>query len=679
MRIRTLFLVGLMALVVPAIAVSGGLAWSSLTDWLHARAVTRQARAMSDLMNILTVFAIESGQLQEAVLAETPNTEALAKSKAVTEQTLAAATASLAGSGALEDVRNTIEDLRRRTAEALPKPLAQRDANFPKELMTARNTLADRIRNRLGALESSIVVADPAIGILVQFGSQMMAMREIAGSRSTLITPWIAGKPFTPEDAGRALVATGRIAALWDRALVTIDEVRPSARLVAARDRARDAFFKEAEPRYLALVNAALAHADWGMSYADFRKFTVAALTEIVPVREAAMAEAGDRGDEESGAAAVRFGLLVALVLGELAIVVATFTVLLHRLVAPVQAMTRTVSRIAEGELDLDVAHRGRGDEIGAMAEAIEVLRGHAAEARRLGQLAEAETQAKLEAATRLSTATREFEQRVGLMVATLGQAAGDLRGTAEGMNGTAGDTQALTQQVVSAAELAAHSVGAVAAAVEQLSASSREIGVRVEQSAAATRHATEEARRTDDVVRALTQTTDRIGEVANLIADIAGQTNLLALNANIEAARAGEAGRGFSIVASEVKSLANRTAQATEEIAGQIAEIQRATREAAGAITQISRTIAEVDGIAASIASAVEEQGAATIEISRNAQDAASGTRDVTEIIARVASGATETGAAAGRVLAAAGSLTTQSTTLDQEVRQFLTKVGAS
>jgi methyl-accepting chemotaxis protein len=179
--------------------------------------------------------------------------------------------------------------------------------------------------------------------------------------------------------------------------------------------------------------------------------------------------------------------------------------------------------------------------------------------------------------------------------------------------------------------------------------------------------------------VQALAAGAQKIGEVVSLISDIASQTNLLALNATIEAARAGEAGKGFAVVASEVKSLATQTAKATDEIGGQISQIQTATQEAVAAIQGITKVIGEISEIAASIASAVEEQGAATQEIARNVQQAAQGTQDVTSNITGVRQAATDTGAAATQVLGAAGELSRNAGQLSVEVNEFLGGVKAA
>ena len=179
--------------------------------------------------------------------------------------------------------------------------------------------------------------------------------------------------------------------------------------------------------------------------------------------------------------------------------------------------------------------------------------------------------------------------------------------------------------------------------------------------------------------VQGLADAAQKIGEVVSLINDIAAQTNLLALNATIEAARAGEAGKGFAVVAAEVKSLANQTAKATEEIGTQVAGIQGATKDSVEAIKSIGKTIGEVNEIATTIASAVEEQSAATQEIARNVQQAAKGTQEVSSNIAGVTQAAGETGTAATQVLGASGDLAKQSEALREQVDRFLAKIRAA
>lgn len=242
------------------------------------------------------------------------------------------------------------------------------------------------------------------------------------------------------------------------------------------------------------------------------------------------------------------------------------------------------------------------------------------------------------------------FELNVKSVVQTVAGSSTELQATAETM-------------AAAAQEASAQSI-AVASATEQLSKSIDEIAAQVARSTQISSEAVTEAQNSNEQVQSLAEASQKIGDVVNLINDIASQTNLLALNATIEAARAGDAGKGFAVVASEVKNLANQTAKATDEIAAQISDIQGATKSAVSSIEGITRTINEVSEIATAIAGAVEEQSAATGEVSSN--------------IDGVTKASTETGESAAEVLEAAKGLSEQSESLGNQVDVFLEEVRA-
>ncbi|MDE5444052.1 HAMP domain-containing protein [Bradyrhizobium sp. CSA207] len=338
------------------------------------------------------------------------------------------------------------------------------------------------------------------------------------------------------------------------------------------------------------------------------------------------------------------------------------------------------MQEISEGAIDKPVEETGRGDEIGRMAETLEVLRQTALTARNLeAEQVAIKTRSEQDKRDALIALADRFDASVGQLVGLMASGSGELETTAKSMSSTAEGTNRRAAVVGSAATEASQRVQTVAAAAEELSSSITEISRQVAQSAEVTGRAVDSARRTDTIVRALSDGAQQIEHVAELISSIAAQTNLLALNATIEAARAGEAGRGFAVVASEVKSLASQTAEATREIGDKIAQIQGATKEAVDAIGGITATIEEVSRIATSIGAAIEEQGAATAEIARSVSQTAEATREVTTNIGVVSTAANETGNAAGMVLAAASSLSKQAEQLSGEVGTFLAGVRAA
>ncbi|MDR3462640.1 MAG: HAMP domain-containing methyl-accepting chemotaxis protein [Beijerinckiaceae bacterium] len=315
----------------------------------------------------------------------------------------------------------------------------------------------------------------------------------------------------------------------------------------------------------------------------------------------------------------------------------------------PVREIADTVDRLIAGDLGGVVLGDRRRDEIGAIARGLIVLR----EAARAAPGAlESEKATAREAQGRfLAGKIESFSEDLAISVGRLSTMAKRMTEASRGMivaarNADEGSDQAKTVSVNAAVD-----VSSVASASEQLLVSIEEITQQVVQSTIAVRNSVERTVETNAGMNRLAAAAQKVGDVVSLISRIAAQTNLLALNATIEAARAGEAGRGFAVVAQEVKTLATQTAKATQDITGQIAEIQQATDTSVRAIESIQGKISEVEHISNLIAAAVREQGAATEAIARNVRSAASGSATISGHVEKVARSVGETSANASSV----------------------------
>lgn len=269
-----------------------------------------------------------------------------------------------------------------------------------------------------------------------------------------------------------------------------------------------------------------------------------------------------------------------------------------------------------------------------------------------------------------------DFESTAGTVVETVSSAATELQASSESMQQIANNTNDKAEIVKTAAEEATRTVETVAAAGDELATSISEISQQVDRATSITVDAKEITENLSKEVDELDQAANQIQSVMDLIDKIAKQTNLLALNATIEAARAGDAGRGFSVVANEVKSLAHQTSEATGEITSSVRNIQQATKHTIDGISSISSKVTEINEANTTVAAAAVEQTAATSEIARNMEGVLSRTQEVTSHIQDVSEQSKETLGSATEVNSAAGELSSQSEILRSIVSDFLVSV---
>ena len=362
-------------------------------------------------------------------------------------------------------------------------------------------------------------------------------------------------------------------------------------------------------------------------------------------------------------------------------LVAASVTFLLNntRVIGPIRRVEEAMSALAEGDLEATIPDLGRVDEIGQLARTFEAFKANAVRIRQLQEQSEAARAIAVDRAAVLETEARDFESDSQMIVAAVTDAISRLQDAAKIMSKSAVDASMKSENVATSARAATLNVDTVSGAADRLSAAIGAVSLEIIRSVDVANMASAQAGETEARLGQLISTVERIETVVRLITDIASKTNLLALNASIEAARAGEAGRGFAIVATEVKSLAMQTAKATQEISAQVLDIQQSTSETVRSIRTTIETIRAINTVTATIEATVEEQDAATRDIMRNVREATDGTREVSEAIVDVSAAVADTGSASFSVLKAADDLTEDAHVLETKVQAFLCRLRAA
>ncbi|MEM7621434.1 MAG: HAMP domain-containing methyl-accepting chemotaxis protein [Pseudomonadota bacterium] len=345
----------------------------------------------------------------------------------------------------------------------------------------------------------------------------------------------------------------------------------------------------------------------------------------------------------------------------------------------PISALTETISNITKRQNVDEVPSLDRKDEIGAIARAVEFFRQTMVQNDELAQQAKMDEQKRLNRQNQIENLIEEFRGQISTTLESVNHDSHEMKDVSNDLSELAALTTERANQATNAAQEASTSVVTVAAAAEELSNSIHEISNQLSQANDVVSDSNTKASESNSKIGVLSVAAGEIGEVITLIQDIAEQTNLLALNATIEAARAGEYGKGFSVVASEVKNLANQTSKATENITDRVSRICTTTEQTTEAIGSVTSMMKDVMEYSCAISSAVDRQGFATNEINNNAQHAATNTQDVASTVTKVLEAADNTKKAAETVHVSSKNILSKTDNLKAVVAKFLDNVAAA
>jgi methyl-accepting chemotaxis protein len=349
-------------------------------------------------------------------------------------------------------------------------------------------------------------------------------------------------------------------------------------------------------------------------------------------------------------------------------------------IVRPIKSITAAMRQLSGGEINIEIANRDRGDEIGQMAEAIDVFRKNMIDMHAMQEAVyKAEQGRSVERRAEMQELAAEFEKSIQQIARELTDAATAMHQNAQTMSQATTDARAKSKSISDMVTVTQSNVDSVARSADELAHTIDDLATQTHAARTLTDGTVSESENARATLQQLADAVTQIVPITGLIQAIAQQTNLLALNATIEAARAGAAGKGFAVVAGEVKSLAQQTGNATDEINRKIAAVNASCDAVVKIMQQVAGAVGRLGQGTAEMAAAVSQQAAATQEISMNAQQAAESSRTVAASILELDEKARENDSASTAALEGARHLLSHAALLQEQANKFLRHVRAA
>jgi methyl-accepting chemotaxis protein len=692
MRIKTLFACCMAVLGLSTATLVAYFLVGAVAQYRTASKVADALEVRKQLLSLMEAVAAERAALLDALATPEPADGTLLARIASTATAVDNATKQLNGQdGAaayatgsqqlviLSGISNGTVEMRQKAAGAYRLPLLQRNPSTFASVQSAYMKYSASLEEAMDLGDVTAIQSDAVILDLTELARRSWDMRTFSSTRvGPTVVVMMSGKPM-PASLFEALSGVDSAVQQNWTAIESLLRRQASGTDLASTANSAHQGMEDSLAVYRTVKEAGRSTGTYPIKPTEFSGAMAKGALGFMSLRDKAIRLAEAHASSKSRAAALSMAVISIVALLLAGVTFLSLSVLTRRIVSPVVAMTAVIERLAQRDYSVAVPAQDRADEIGRMAIAIEALKEAGIRADAAEAVQASEREAKERRTARLDGLVAEFEAKVGNLVEAVAASSNALKLTAQDMSSNATETGRQAGAVSSAAGTATSNVESLASGAEELSASIASIATQVAQTAQMAGKASQEAQRTDQTVRALAEGARRVGDVVDLITTIAAQTNLLALNATIEAARAGDAGKGFAVVASEVKTLAQQTSRATDDITSQISQIQTATSDAVSAIMGIAGAIADVSTIASNIAHSVSQQGEATAEIARNTQQTFDAVQEVTTAIASVSGLAGNTGKASKDVLESAGKLSKRAEELAERFKDFVVDVRAA